>query len=433
MAGRVQLLASGPQDRFFTINPDYTYFLQSFRKHSNFAREYVNIDPETTADFGRKVRFRIAQNTGDLLNTLSAKIKLPIISTLFYDDPRFIESIGHALIEYVDLIVGGKVIQRIPSDYLQIYTEHNITQSKQRALRHLIGKYPERTVSTRVSDKDILGIIGTATTEEELFVDLPFYFYNNPELAIPLCAIKKQEVEVEFKLRNHDHLIINGSTGALQPVIPSGSIRIEDFTLCAEVIFLDPIERLKIENEKKDFIITQVQQNVFDIAQGDQEGTFKLDFINPVKELYFVIQRQGDVGTAEGEFMTPFDYDNTLADTGGKYILYENLDYLTLDLDGQPIITQETGNVIFLKAVQAAIHHSKTQLIRRFYSYSFALEPEKWYPTGQINFSLVKEQILNLSLTPCVDYARQLKVYALSHNILRVGEGIAKTLFDVKY
>jgi len=35
MAGVVQLLASGAQDRFFTIDPDYTYFLQSFKKHSN--------------------------------------------------------------------------------------------------------------------------------------------------------------------------------------------------------------------------------------------------------------------------------------------------------------------------------------------------------------------------------------------------------------
>jgi hypothetical protein len=142
----------------------------------------------------------------------------------------------------------------------------------------------------------------------------------------------------------------------------------------------------------------------------NQEGRFNLDFVNPVRELYFVIQSvRVTVGTGEGEFMTPFDYDNTLADTGGKYIFYENLDYLTLDLDGQPIITRDTGNVIFLKAVQAAIHHSKTQLIRRFYSYSFALEPEKWYPTGQINFSLIKEQIVNLSLTPCVDYARQIQ------------------------
>lgn len=432
MAGRVQLLASGPQDRFFTINPDYTYFLQSFKKHTNFAREYVDIESENVVDFGGKARFRLAQNTGDLLTTLSVKMKLPSISTIFYDDPRYIESIGHALIEYADLIIGGKIVQRLPSDYLQIYTEHNVTQTKQRALKELIGKYPERTVSTRVSDKDILGVIGLANTEDEFFVDLPFYFYGNPELAIPLCAIKKQEIEVEIKLRDHDHLIIKGTTGELQPVTP-GTIHIKEFVLCAEVNFLDACDRIKIENEQNDYVITQVQQNVFNIPQGDQEGQFKLDFVNPVKELYFVIQRQGDVGTAEGEFITPFDYDNTLADTGGKYILYENLDYLTLDLDGQPIITQETGNVIFLKAVQAAIHHSKTQLIRRFYSYSFALEPEKWYPTGQINFSLVKEQILNLSLTPCTDYARQLRVYALSHNILRVGEGTARTLFDVKY
>jgi len=109
------------------------------------------------------------------------------------------------------------------------------------------------------------------------------------------------------------------------------------------------------------------------------------------------------------------------------------LDYLTLDLDGQPIITQETGNVIFLKAVQAAIHHSKTQLIRRFYSYSFALQPEEWYPTGQVNFSLVKEQLLNLSLTPCADYPRQIRVYAVSYNILRVSEGSGQTLFNIKY
>tara|TARA_B100001996_G_scaffold370286_1_gene344534 strand:+ start:3010 stop:4311 length:1302 start_codon:yes stop_codon:yes gene_type:complete len=433
MAGVVQLLASGVQDRYFTVDPDYTYFLQSFKKHSNFAREYIDIESENVADFGGKARFRVAQNTGDLILTLSVKIKLPAISTIVYTDPRFIESIGHALIEYADLIIGGKVVQRLTSDYLQIYSEHFVTQTKQRALKHLVGKYPERTVDTRVSDKDILGNIGRADTEDEFFVDLPFYFYNNPELALPLCAIKKQEVEVEIKIRNHDHLIIKGTTGELQPVTP-GSIHLKNFSLCAEAAFIDPCERIKIENEKtKDYIITQLQQNVFDIDQGVQNAQFKLNFYNPVKELYFVIQRQGDTGVGEHQFITPFDYDNTLADTGGKYILYENLDHLTLDLDGQPIITEETGNVIFLKAVQAAIHHSKTQLIRRFYSYSFALQPEKWYPTGQINFSLVKEQILNLSLTPCANYSRQVRVYAVSHNILRISEGITGTLFDLKY
>ena len=264
MAGVVQLLASGVQDRYFTVDPDYTYFLQSFKKHSNFAREYIDIESENVADFGGKARFRVAQNTGDLILTLSVKIKLPAISTVLYNDPRFIESIGHALIEYADLIIGGKVVQRLTGDYLQIYSEHFVTQTKQRALKHLVGKYPERTIDTRVSDKDILGNIGRADTEDEFFVDLPFYFYNNPELALPLCAITKQEVEVEIKIRNHDHLIIKGTTGELQPVTP-GSIHLKNFSLCAEAAFIDPCERIKIENEKtKDYIITQLQQNVFD-------------------------------------------------------------------------------------------------------------------------------------------------------------------------
>ena len=184
---------------------------------------------------------------------------------------------------------------------------------------------------------------------------------------------------------------------------------------------------------------------------GLNTGQFKLDFVNPVKELYFVVQRHGSNVNAtggyetgigkptaansnfEGNFVTPFDYDGLLEETGNKYILWENLDHLTLTLDGQEIITKDTGTMTFLKAVQAAIHHSKTQLIRRFYSYSFALQPEEWYPTGQVNFSLVKEQILNLSLTPCIDFPRQVRVYAVNYNILRVGEGTAKTIFDLKY
>jgi hypothetical protein len=126
-----------------------------------------------------------------------------------------------------------------------------------------------------------------------------------------------------------------------------------------------------------------------------------LDFVNPVKELYFVIQRRGTRGdgVSAGNFVTPFDYDNTSAVQDGKYILYENLDYLTLSLDGQDVITKDTGNVIFLKAIQAAIHH----------------------------------QIVNLSLTSCPDFSRQFRVYAESYNVLRVHEGIAQTLFDTKH
>jgi hypothetical protein len=431
MAGELQLTSSGPQEKFFTLDPDYSHFIETFKRHSNFSNQYVDLDPENEANFGKKVRFKIPQNQGDLLKTLSLKVTLPEINT---PSVCYIESAGHALIDYVDLIIGGKVVQRLTSDYLQIYSEHFVTQTKQDALEELIGKFPERTAFRRVSNPLIVARNALGNTEDvSFFVDLPFYFYNNPELAIPLCAIDRQEVEVEFNLRKAQDMVIkiNGEYGD----ITGETLNIKDFQLCTEVVYLDCEERIKIRKTKRDYLITQIQENVFDIGVGVNTGKFKLDFVNPVKELYFVVQRQGTSGdgVSEGNFVTLFDYDNTLEETGNKYILYENLDHLKLTLDGQEIITEDTGNMVFLKAVQAAIHHSKTQLIRRFYSYSFALQPEEWYPTGQVNFSLVKEQFLDLSLTPCVDYARQIRVYAVNYNILRVGEGTAKTIFDLKY
>lgn len=420
MAGQVQLLASGPQDRFFTIDPDYSYFVKNFKKHSNFSIDFIDIDPSNEADFGKKVRFKIPQNQGDLLKTVSVKMTLPeIIET---SGTLYIESVAHALIERVDLIVGDQVIQSITSDYLQIYSEHNYTQSKQYALEKLIGKYPLRTSNKRVGEVvENSGIIIHNTlglnTDEEFFVDIPFYFYRHPELAIPLCAITKQEIEVEFTLRNAQDLVlgIDGTSRKLEE-----TLKLKNFQLCTEVVFLDPIERIKVMNTRTDFIVTQIQQNTFRVDADVNESLLRLRFVHPVKELYFVIQREG---------ATIFDYDNPDDFIGQSFSLYENLKQLTLTLDGEPIIDGDVGTVPFLKAVQGAIHHSKTQLIRRFYSYSFALQPEEWYPTGQINFSFVKDQILKLSLTTCPNKMREIRVYALSYNILRLQEGTVELLF----
>src|SRR6056300_2104259 len=100
MAGQLQLMTSGIQDRYFTRNPDYSHFVEAHRKHANFSIQHIDMDPENgEADFGKKVRFKIPQNQGDLLKTLSVKLKLPELVT---PSACYIESVGHALIEYVD-------------------------------------------------------------------------------------------------------------------------------------------------------------------------------------------------------------------------------------------------------------------------------------------------------------------------------------------
>ena len=44
MAGRIQLTTRGVQDVYFTEDPDYSYFVQLFKKHTNYASNYVKLD-----------------------------------------------------------------------------------------------------------------------------------------------------------------------------------------------------------------------------------------------------------------------------------------------------------------------------------------------------------------------------------------------------
>ena len=198
------------------------------------------------------------------------------------------------------------------------------------------------------------------------------------------------------------------------------------------MVSLDEEEKQKLNNQKIDYIITQIQENKSIIPASITEFKHKLEFKNPIKELFFVIQTK-NVDIVNGKTYTPFDYDlyYEIYSDKDEYINYEHLRNLEIELDGSTVLNKQTGNVINLRAIQSGIHHSRTQLFRRYYSYSFALEPERWYPTGQRNFSLIKDQYLKLSLNPYNDGKRELRVLGLSYNILRVENGIAKTLFNL--
>jgi hypothetical protein len=204
--------------------------------------------------------------------------------------------------------------------------------------------------------------------------------------------------------------------------------RIKKFNMNLELIFLESAERLKIQHTRRDFVITQIQENAFRIPKGIRDTTVNLSFVNPVKELFFVFQRENN--RKFDDCVTPFDYDNIYIAVDNRLFFYENLVSLDLRLDDEQIITGETGKFMFLKALQPGIHHSKTPLIRRFYSYNFGFEPEKPYPTGQKNFTLVKNQTLKMNLTPNDTHDRDLRVYALSYNVLRIMDGFVQTIFD---
>jgi len=445
MAGRVQLETSGPQDAFFTDDPEYTYFIKNFQKHTNFAPFFVDLDVQGEVEFGNTIRCTIPQNQGDLLKTVSMKVELSSIQQNLVggiEGIGYVESIGHAMIEYVEILIGGQVIQRIPSDFLAIYSDNYVTQTKQHNLAKLIGKPPLEFSGTNVRQRKISGYLGLATSDTKYFVDIPFYFYNNPELAVPLCAITGQEIEIVIKLRDLKDCVWgydatdpanSNSIFYLGDSIQTKGL-IKSLKLTTEMVSLDEEEKQMLLSKKIDYIITQIQESKTEIPQDLNVNSVvdikhKLEFKNPIKELFFVIQRLRKV--IGGHFVTNFDYDSNYQLYNGEYVNYEHLQNLEIQLDDSIILDKVSGNVINLRAVQSGIHHSRTQLFRRYYSYSFALEPERWYPTGQRNFSLIKEQHLKLKILPDNLAKRELRVLGLSYNILRVENGIAKTLFNL--
>jgi len=439
MAGRVQLQTSGPQDAFFTDNPEYTYFIKNFQKHTNFAPFFVDLDVYGEIEFGNIIKCTIPQDQGDLLKTVSLKVELSAIDQNLksgYDGFGYVESIGHAMIEYVELVIGGEVIQRVPSDFLAIYSDNYVTQTKQHNLDKLIGKPPLEFSGTPVTNNSILGYLGYATSDTKYFIDIPFYFYNTPELAIPLCAITEQEVEIVIKLRDVKDCIYGKHTADQESYYTGESPKglIKSIKLTTEMISLDEEEKQKISNQRTDYIITQIHESKSIIpidATLDNyiDVTHRLQFKNPIKELFFIVQRLRKV--TDGHFVSNFDYDSVFQLYNNDYTNYEHLKSLELILDDSVILDEKTGSIINLRAVQSGIHHTRTQLFRRYYSYSFALEPERWYPTGQRNFSLIKDQIVKMKITPDIYAQRELRVLGLSYNILRVENGIAKTLFNL--
>lgn len=240
MAGRVQLATTGLQDKFFTLDPEYSYFVKNFKKHTSYATDFVSLDIINGS-------CTIPQNVGDLIKTISLEVEM---------GPGYLtESIGHVIIDYVDLKIGGKVIQRLSRDFIHIYSEHYVTQSKQKALEKLIGKYPLRSSATPVTG--IQGYLGTTTTATQWFIDLPFYFYRNPTLALPLCAIDKQEIEIDVFL----------NTPPDQNVEPfAQAAQINKVSLNLEMVYLQGEERKRFDG---DYVITQIQRNIFTIPEGN--------------------------------------------------------------------------------------------------------------------------------------------------------------------
>ncbi len=145
-----------------------------------------------------------------------------------------------------------------------------------------------------------------------------------------------------------------------------------------------------------------------------QPITVFTDFSHPVKELFFIIQSDG---------ATPYNY---------KLGTLDQFVNMRMVLNGYEVIPTNLGTPIFMRVLQGLENHTRSP-DRYFYMYPFALDPENSDPTGSVNFNALVRQQFDFSFRKTSpEVARNVKIYARVHNLMRIQDGKLNILYDRK-
>lgn len=286
----MQLVAYGAQDVYLTGNPQITFFKVVYRRHTNFSIENIEHAFNGAADFGRKVTACIIRN-GDLVWKMYLRVILPKVTLpegtpdRLKDDTKFAwtRRLGHAIIDSVEVEIGGSRIDKQYGDWLNIWYELARQGDHDRGYAHMIGDIPALTKleGRRAGGSDLI------KPEYTLFIPLQFWFNRHTGLALPLIALQYHEVRVHFEFRDLSELCVY--TGYFNN---RKNINMKDASLLVDYIYLDSEERRRFAQVGHEYLIEQLQFTGEESVQNNS-SKFKLGFNHPNKEIVWAM-KNGD-------------------------------------------------------------------------------------------------------------------------------------------
>ena len=375
MSGAVKLTVTGVQDKWLTGEPDYSYFLSTFKKHTRFALEQIETPFDGEIDFGNELRCIIPRDKGDLIKGMTVKFLL----TAPGGGLTYVPSLCTRLIDTADLFIGGQLIQRVTGEYMYMQQQlHNTIDDAEQTLYFLNGH-----------GSQVLDFTGDYT----FFIDIPFYFNRVPPLSIPTTAISKQLVEVVIKL--------NPLANIISGVIPEAGVQasIKNMSLDTEFVFVSDEERFYLQSMPLEYLITQVQLSQVLFRSGETKKTFMINFKHPVRELFFI------------------------GKNGEEHV---KIEHVQLDFNDMNVIDADH---LFMTYEQPLLHHvNSPEDGYPFGVYSFADRSDLHNPSGHVNMSRIFHKRMTIQIEP-KDVDVTVKVYAMNYNILHVESGLVGLKF----
>lgn len=458
----MQLIAYGAQDIYLTGNPQITFFKTVYRRHTNFSMEYIpqNFDsqPQVSTTQTTVVKYKIKRNA-DLLYDLIVAYDLPPIyceasigvgPSLRRERFEWIEDIGQRIINKVEIFVGGQLLDRQYSTWMNVWTELTLTETDKQKYNHMIGN--RNGIFQDIPLAHYLGGLPATPTPtpsinaSRLYIPLNFWFCQNPGLAIPLISLQYTELELHVTFNPLNELFTLGDTkaspsGIFQQQYDPDSLYTaltalgyneqsifwryinggtshgswnENTFLLLNYIYLDETERRRFAKSSVEYLITQTNRVQVNGLSGIVNE--ELRFQHPVKELIFVLRRSDvqyrnawtnytdlidtDIpNMATADFTAAqISYDQDLSYQTDPNIfnnLYNILYSGTLRFNGHERFGRRSD--IFFDFAQPFRHHRGSGK-EGIYVYSFSLKADDYQPSGSCNFSRITKAKLELQL-----------------------------------
>jgi hypothetical protein len=465
--GLMQLVAYGAQDIYLTGNPQITFFKVVYRRHTNFSMEAIEQTFNGSADFGKRVTCTISRN-GDLMHRVYLQVTVPQVTLSSGEKFRWLNWLGHILIKYAEVEIGGQRIDKHYGDWMHIWNELSQTPGHQEGYANMVGNVPRLTQVTTA------GANGASVPEMDLYIPLEFWFCRNPGLALPLIALQYHEVKINIEFRSASECYWYSDGGSSSPAFSTPSL--EAASLYVDYIYLDTDERRRFAQVSHEYLIEQVQFTG-DESVSSVSNKIKLNFNHPCKELVWVVQCDNVVDTTT--MMTKygkqwFNYTDAIDETwetgtpsdpfgGGVTTMASRMSSMdssnnevlsfpqTAGMDGSggtfymKLVNGDSGfNPVFSAKLQLNGHDRFSERMGRYFNlvqpyqhhtnipacginvYSFGLKPEEHQPSGTCNMSRIDNATLQLTLTAKSVSAQDAKVrvYATNYNVLRIMSGM---------
>ena len=387
-AGGIRSLIEGRSDyEMVQYGPQYSYFIDEFLARPKFQTQMLSFQLKGEPRFG-DLYVQPIPHAGDLITRMYVRVHLPQIPI----DPStnksvstYATSVGNYLIEYAELLIDKKVIERYYGEFNEMMQEIVFPETKQTIISNTTGK----------------GLVGSSNAMT-LYLYLPFSIC---ERGFPLCAMNQGSTEIRIKFRESRDF-------TFPPFLITDIIRAE---LLFEYIYLSDKEAQYFQSQKRIYLTEQTQLFQGAIRSNVTQESFYLNFTGPTKELFFVVQYE-----TIGSNVFDFTYSNTVMD---------HITSLRFQVDGNDLIPEELGTPLFLRVIQPMDYHTRTPTRTIFYIYSLCIDPENIEPTGTINLGRIQKQFLTVNVVPSTQ-RRLLRVYTRSYNIFSSDNGIGKLLFN---